>query len=97
MADREPTQTASPVWQRGEEHNTERLVMSRAFDDVVQQTEAYMNKLDLILCAVVNQSGVYSQYLLEDNDFRRLLVSFGNRLTINDAIDRLVIYINENY
>ena len=37
MADREPTQTASPVWQRGEEHNTERLVMSRAFDDVVQQ------------------------------------------------------------
>ena len=56
-----------------------------------------MNKLDLILSAVVNQSGVYSQYLLEDNDFRRLLVSYGNRMTMGDAIDRLVIYINENY
>lgn len=56
-----------------------------------------MNKLDLILSAVAGQSGVYSQYLLEDNEFRRLLVSFGNRLTINDAIDRLVVYINENY
>ena len=56
-----------------------------------------MNRLDLILSAVAGQSGVYPQFLLEDNDFRRLLVSFGNRLTINDAIDRLVVYINENY
>ena len=44
MADREPTQTASPVWQRGEERITERLVMSRAFDDVVQHTEAIMRE-----------------------------------------------------
>ena len=56
-----------------------------------------MNRLDLILSAVAGQSGVYPQFLLEDHEFRRLLVSVGNRLSINEAIDRLITYINESY
>lgn len=56
-----------------------------------------MNRLDLILSAVAGQSGVYPQFLLEDHEFRRLLVSVGNRLSIGDAVDRLIAYINESY
>lgn len=56
-----------------------------------------MNKLDLILSSVVNQTGVDSSYLLDDNEFRKQLLGMGSKLTISDAVDRLIIYVNENY
>lgn len=56
-----------------------------------------MNKLDLILSAVVGETGIDSSMLLEDNEFRKLLVGMGSKMTMSDAIERLVNYVNENY
>ena len=56
-----------------------------------------MNKLDLILSSVVGITTVDADFLLEDNEFRKLLVGMGNKMTMSDAIDRLVNYVNENY
>ena len=56
-----------------------------------------VNKLDLILSSVVGITTVDADFLLEDNEFRKLLVGMGNKMTMSDAIDRLVNYVNENY
>ena len=56
-----------------------------------------MNKLDIILSSVVGITNIDSSFLLEDNEFRKQLVGMGSKMTMSDAIERLVNYVNENY
>ena len=65
-----------------------------------------MNKLDLILSSVAGITNVDSCYLLEDDEFRKQLLSFGSKISKDavraseeylNAIEHLVNYVNENY
>ena len=50
-----------------------------------------------IVGAVCAATTIHESYLFEDETFCKLLKQFADSLTIDDAIDRLTVYINENY
>ena len=50
-----------------------------------------------IIGAVCAATSVHESYLIEDDTFCKLLKEYASTMTVDDAVDRLTVYVNENY